>query len=134
MLLNDGVSSQTGNRILQKSTVDEMFRNQIPQFPDFGRQGITAAKKHLTNDLPDLSPNPGKPQGWGLSFMLAGSSPTGRSETTASWGGLANLFWWADRENGVGGMIATQILPFADMKVIGLLIQLEALVYADKKA
>ncbi|KAL1989630.1 hypothetical protein VTN49DRAFT_6827 [Thermomyces lanuginosus] len=134
VLLNDGVSSQTGNRILQKSTVDEMFRNQIPQFPDFGRQGITAAKKHLTNDLPDLSPNPGKPQGWGLSFMLAGSSPTGRSETTASWGGLANLFWWADRENGVGGMIATQILPFADMKVIGLLIQLEALVYADKKA
>lgn len=26
--------------------------------------------------------------------------------------GLPNLFWWCDRENGVAGIIATQILPF----------------------
>lgn len=27
--------------------------------------------------------------------------------------GLPNLFWWCDRENGVAGIIATQILPFS---------------------
>ena len=30
------------------------------------------------------------------------------------WAGLANLFYWIDRKNGVGGFWATQILPFAD--------------------
>jgi len=25
---------------------------------------------------------------------------------------LANLFWWCDREKGVAGMVASQILPF----------------------
>lgn len=38
MLLNDGTYPKTGNKILEKETVDEMFTNQIPQFPDFGRQ------------------------------------------------------------------------------------------------
>ena len=27
--------------------------------------------------------------------------------------GLPNLFWWCDRENGIAGIIATQILPFS---------------------
>ncbi|RMZ77996.1 hypothetical protein DV737_g4113, partial [Chaetothyriales sp. CBS 132003] len=48
-LLNDGTSPTTGAQILKKETVDEMFKNQIPQFPDFGRQGIVAAKPDLTN-------------------------------------------------------------------------------------
>ncbi|OJJ89520.1 serine hydrolase domain-containing protein [Aspergillus glaucus CBS 516.65] len=38
MLLNDGTYPKTGNKILEKETVNEMFTNQIPQFPDFGRQ------------------------------------------------------------------------------------------------
>jgi hypothetical protein len=28
--------------------------------------------------------------------------------------GLANLFYWIDRKNGLGGYWATQILPFGD--------------------
>ena len=39
-LLNDGKSPTTGAQILQKATVDAMFENQIPRFPDFGKQGI----------------------------------------------------------------------------------------------
>ena len=35
--------------------------------------------------------------------------------------GLPNLFWWWDRENGIAGIIATQILPFCgkipDLKI-----------------
>lgn len=36
MLLNNDTHPKMGNKILEKETVDEMFTNQIPQFPDFG--------------------------------------------------------------------------------------------------
>ena len=36
----------------------------------------------------------------------------GRAKGTANWAGLSNLFWWCDREKGVAGMVASQILPF----------------------
>jgi hypothetical protein len=45
-----------------------MFQNQIPEFPDFGRQGIPPSKSDLTNAIPDLYP--GKEQGWGVSCSL----------------------------------------------------------------
>ena len=38
-ILNDGVSPKTNARILQKKTIDDMWVNQIPQFPDFARGG-----------------------------------------------------------------------------------------------
>lgn len=44
--------------------------------------------------------------------------------------GLANLFWWVDREKGVAGMIASQILPFNDAEVGGVWVNSEAAVYA----
>lgn len=47
------------------------------------------------------------------------------SKGTGWWAGLANLFWWCDRTKGVGGIIASQILPFGDAKVMGLWGQLE---------
>lgn len=71
MLLNDGTSPTTGRKILEKKTVDAMFENQIPQFPDFGRKGIPGVKPTYTNPIPDLYPQPKEqPQGWGLTFML----------------------------------------------------------------
>lgn len=128
-LLNDGTSPKTGAQLLQKSTVDLMFTNQIPQFPHFGHQGIPDAKPWLTNPLPDLYPAPKEEgQGWGLTFMLSGGY-TGRSKGTAWWAGLPNLWWWCDREHGVAGLVCTQILPFADAKVLGLWAKLEADVY-----
>jgi CubicO group peptidase (beta-lactamase class C family) len=129
-LLNDGTSPTTGAQILQKSTVEEMFKNQIPKFPNFGRQGIPASKPWLTNPLPDLYPiPPEQPQGWGLTFMLT-SGPTGRSPGTATWAGLPNLWWWCDREKGVAGIICSQVLPFADAKVLGLWFDVETGIYA----
>lgn len=95
-----------------------MFTNQLPQMPNFGRQGIPAAKPDLTNPLPDLYPEgPDTPQGWGLTFMLTDlkGGSGGRGKGTGWWAGLANLYWWCDRERGVLGMVASQILPFAGM-------------------
>ena len=91
-----------------------MFENQIPDFPNFGRQGIPDAKPEYTNPLPDLYPQPKEQeQGWGLTFMLTiHPTATGRGKNAGFWAGLANLFWWCDREKGIAGMIATQIVPF----------------------
>lgn len=113
-LLNDGTSPLTGAQILKPSTIAEMFTNQIPSMPNFGRQTIQDAIPELTNKIPELYPQPHEQeQGWGLTFMLTiHEGTTGRGRNTAFWAGLPNLFWWADREKGVAGMVASQILPF----------------------
>ncbi|MCJ1454810.1 hypothetical protein MMC28_005163 [Mycoblastus sanguinarius] len=135
-LLNDGVSPTTQNRILKKESVDEMFTNQIPDFPNFGRKGIVTAKTTYTNDIRDFYPQPKEqPQGWGLTFMLTiHEAATGRGKNTAWWAGLPNLFWWCDREKGIAGLVATQILPFKDDDVLGLWVQIEKAVYDDLKS
>lgn len=109
-----------------------MFTNQIPQMPNYSRQGIAAAKPELTNAVPELYPVPGNgPQGWGLTFMLSNGGVTGRSKDTVHWAGLPNLWWWADREKGVGGMVCVQILPFVDLNVLGLWGGIEAEIYKN---
>ncbi|KPI42611.1 Acyltransferase LovD [Cyphellophora attinorum] len=126
MLLNDGKSPYSGEQILKKETVDEMFTNQIPDMPDFGRQPISPPRPDFSNALPALYPEEGNPaQGWGLTFFLHLQDSAVHSKGTGWWAGLANLFWWCDRTRGVGGMIASQILPFGDLKVMGLWGQLE---------
>jgi hypothetical protein len=55
-LLNDGVSPTTGERILKKETIDEMWKNQIPEFPDFARQGAAPADLTLANPVPEFYP------------------------------------------------------------------------------
>jgi CubicO group peptidase (beta-lactamase class C family) len=113
-LLNDGVSPTTGNRILKKETVDAMWENQIPEFPDFARQGLSPANPLYANPAPEFYPQGGNPpQGWGLSFFLTiQAGETGRGRNTGWWAGISNQFWWCDREKGVAGMICGQILPF----------------------
>ncbi|EHY56851.1 hypothetical protein HRR83_002072 [Exophiala dermatitidis] len=134
VLLNDGVHPGTGARILKKETVDQMFTNQIPEFPNYGRQGIFAPKTHLSNVLPDLYPDPHDvPQGWGLTFFLHLRDSAVHSEGTGWWAGLPNLFWWADRKRGIGGIIGSQILPFGDAKILGLWAQIEGGLNANLK-
>lgn len=41
---------------------------------------------------------------------------TGAPPNTLAWGGLPNIMWWANREHGVAGIYATQVLPHADEK------------------
>ncbi|KAH7371759.1 beta-lactamase family protein [Cadophora sp. MPI-SDFR-AT-0126] len=130
-LLNNGTSPTTGVQILAKATVEEMFRNQIKEFPNFGRQRIPDSKPDLTNTIPELYPVPGNaPQGWGLTMMLSNGGATGRSTSTGFWAGLPNLWWWCDREKGVAGIICTQILPFADAKVLRMWVDIESKIYS----
>ncbi|KAK1973479.1 beta-lactamase [Colletotrichum cereale] len=129
VFLNDGTCPLTKARILKKDTVDEMFTDQIPNIPGFAKSGVQDAKTKLGNMLSELSGVlGGSPRGWGLTFMISGGE-TGRSNRTAWWVGLPNLFWWCDRENGVAGMICSQILPFGDPAVVELWSKVESTIY-----
>lgn len=129
MLLNNGRSPTTGRQILNPETVEEMFTNQIPHQPDFARRALPAVKPDLTHPAPGFYPLcESLPQGWGLSFMIS-PSITGRSDTTVQWSGLSNVFWWCDREKGLGGIVGSQVLPFVDLKVTELWTKVEQRVY-----
>jgi len=58
------------------------------------------------------------------------NAPTGRPAGALGWAGLANTFYWIDRENGVGGYWATQILPFGDVTSFVGYLDLETAAYA----
>jgi methyl acetate hydrolase len=90
----------------------------------------------LPGVIPSLSNDaeffPGMPKSWALTFMLNDEdAPTGRPAGSLAWAGLANLYYWIDRRNGVAGFWATQILPFADPASVGGYLDLETAVYAD---
>ena len=59
-LLNDGKSPKNGAQILKPETVKLMWENQIPQHPDFAREGLTAAKAEMSNPAPEMYPQEGK--------------------------------------------------------------------------
>lgn len=90
-----------------------MFKDQIPDMPRRCNEVTPSGKPELANPTPLIPCADDLTEGWGLSFSISHTkSSTGRAAGSASWEGLANLFWFADRENGIGGIIASQILPY----------------------
>jgi len=74
---------------------------------------------------------PGEPKTWGLTFQInEQAAATGRPAGTLMWAGLANSFFWIDRENGLGGAYLSQILPFGDQQSLDLFYEVEAAAYA----
>jgi CubicO group peptidase (beta-lactamase class C family) len=55
--------------------------------------------------------------------------PAGRSGGSLSWAGLANTYFWVDPSKQVAGVILTQVLPFADSRVLSLYDKFESGVY-----
>lgn len=101
---------RAGERLLTPATVAEAFRDQLPATSPV--RALPAVDRSVAHDLDLL---PGVPVGWGLSWLLNQAPlPTGRAAGSASWAGLANLWFWVDRAQGLGGMFATQLLPFGD--------------------
>ena len=47
----------------------------------------------------------------------------------SGWAGLANLYYWIDRKNGIGGFWATQVFPFADAASFGGYMAFETALY-----
>ena len=126
MLLHGG--SVDGTRVLKPETVALMNQNHTGTIPC----GVLKTNMPaLSNDV-DLFP--GAPLRWGLGYMLnVQAGPNGRSAGTVSWGGLFNTYYWIDPAKRVTGLIMTQILPFADQRVLKLYGEFERAVYEGLK-
>ncbi len=95
-----------GERILQESTVDAAFTNQIGDldFPEV----IETADPPITDSL---RAGPGWKWGHGLlqnTEDIAGARRAG----TGAWAGLFNTHFFIDRSSGICGSIYTNSLPF----------------------
>lgn len=122
MILNDGVLD--GERVLQAGTVHDMSKNQIG---NLRVKMLKTAMPRLSNDAEFF---PGEPKSWGLTFQInEQAADTGRPAGTLMWAGLANSFYWIDRQNGIGCAYLSQILPFADEKSLNLFYQIEREAY-----
>ena len=122
MWLNDGMGP--GGRILKRETVEMAERDGLNGLKI---KPLPAVNPELTNAAEFF---PGMPKSWALTFMVNDEdAPTGRPAGSLAWAGLANLYYWIDRKNGVGGFWATQILPFADPASLGGYLDFEKAVY-----
>ena len=122
MWLDDGMGEK--GRVLRPETVRMAVENGLGRMKIKKLPGIVA---WLSNDAEFF---PGMPKSWCLPFMINDEdAPTGRPAGALGWAGLANLYYWIDRQNGVGGFWATQILPFADPSSFGGYMAFETAVY-----
>ena len=96
-------------RVLNAETVCAAVVNGLGDMKIKMLPGVVSS---LSNDAEFF---PGMPKSWCYTFMINDEeAPTGRPAGALGWAGLANLFYWIDRKNGLGGYWATQILPFGD--------------------
>ncbi|CAX41901.1 1,4-butanediol diacrylate esterase, putative [Candida dubliniensis CD36] len=125
--LNYGVSPDSGKRILNESTVKFAIRNHLPEDFEFDFIGLS----HNVLDEDER-----KNDGWTLTGNAYGSNdlPTGRPKGANYWSGVANLHFWIDFDNGIGGFYAVQVLPFMDEYNIESYARFESEVYKDLRS
>lgn len=127
MWLNDGRGEH--GQVLKPETVKMAEQNQLGSRKICALPGVIPM---LSNDAEFF---PGQSKSWSFSFMVNDEeAPTGRPAGALGWAGLANLFYWIDRQNGYGGFWATQILPFADAASFTGYMQLETAFYESLKS
>jgi CubicO group peptidase (beta-lactamase class C family) len=114
-----------GDRILKPETVALMGQNHMG---DLNVQPMITANPAISNDCELF---PGMLKKWGLSFLInTRPVPAARSANSLAWAGINNTYYWLDPTKRVAGVLMTQILPFADPTVLGLLDRFERAVYA----
>lgn len=122
--LNDG--ELDGTRILKAETVELALRDHLDGAPLPTKMEPTVPELAKAVELLPV------PQGWGLGFHLYHVDLPGmRSAGSGDWSGLFNSFFWIDRTAGIGGVIATQLLPFFDDTMVETILAFEAAVYAS---
>jgi CubicO group peptidase (beta-lactamase class C family) len=112
-----------GTRILQESTVDAAFTNQIGDL-DFPAE-IATADPTATADF-----NAGPGFKWGLGLLLNTADVPGRRRAgSGAWAGLCNTHFWVDRTTGITCAVYTQTLPFVTPEVYQVYVDLETALY-----
>ena len=124
MVLNDGAGSN--GRVLKAETVALMAQD--------GLAAMGLAVGGWTTSIPSLSNDgeffPGTEKGWAYTFMTNRErAPSGRPAGSLMWAGLANTYFWIDRQSGIGGYWATQILPFQDSASYPGFVEFETTIY-----
>jgi CubicO group peptidase (beta-lactamase class C family) len=123
MLLGGG--SLEGVRILESSTVEEAFRNQI---------GELSFPAHIDTAHPELSADadlgPGLKFGLGL-LLNEQRQPGMRAAGSGAWAGLFNTHFWVDPTTRVTGSIFSQTLPFIEPPVLQMYVDFEQALYAS---
>jgi CubicO group peptidase (beta-lactamase class C family) len=114
-----------GGKVLKPETVALMAENHMGDLDVQPLQTFNPAFSNHAEFFPGMSKK------WGLSFLInTEDGPAGRSAGSLAWAGINNTYFWLDLNKRVAGVLMTQILPFADAKVLGLLDRFEAAVYA----
>ncbi len=115
-----------GRQVLKPETVQAMSQNQM------GALGVRLLRTAIPPYSNDAEFFPGMVKKWGLGFMINTERvPGGRSAGSLAWAGLGNTYFWIDPAKRIAGVIMTQIVPFADAKVLDLFGKFERAVYAS---
>ena len=121
-----GGGTLDGVQILERSTVDDAFRNHIGEL-DFPPE-ISTAHPELSAPV-----NLGPGLKWGLGLLLNEEQAPGmRAAYSGAWAGLFNTHFWVDPKSGVTGSIFSQVLPFADPPALQLYVDYETALYAAR--
>jgi len=114
-----------GARILKPETVALMGQNHM------GALNVLPMKTFKPEMSNDCELFPGMDKKWGLTFLINTQDvPGARSAGSLAWAGINNTYYWLDPVKRVAGVLMTQVLPFADPTVLGLLDRFERAVYA----
>jgi methyl acetate hydrolase len=112
-----------GTTILQQSTVDAAFTNQIGDL-DFPAAIETADPASTCG----FYAGPGYKWGYGLLLNTA-DVPGMRRAGSGAWAGLMNTHFWVDRTAGVTGAIYSQFLPFVPEEALAVYADFERALY-----
>jgi methyl acetate hydrolase len=123
MFLHEG--RLNGTQVLAPETVQLMTANHI------GELDVCLLETAMPPYSHDAEFFPGMVKKWGLGFMINTQPvPACRNAGSLAWAGLGNTYFWIDPAEGAAGVILTQLIPFADPKVLQLFAQFETAVYA----
>jgi len=120
-----GGGTLDGVQVLQSSTVDDAFTNQIGEL-DFPASIETA------DPTASYSFDAGPGHKWGYGLLLNTEDVPGmRAAGSGAWAGRMNTHFWVDQTNGVTGAIYTQFLPFVPEDAMTMYADFEKAVYAS---
>ena len=110
--------------ILQRDSIAAMGSGQI------GDATVGEMRSQMPGFSNDFLVNPGVDSTFGLGFQINTEHvPGGRRAGSLAWAGLYNTYFWIDPESNLCGVLLTQILPFYDAEVVGLLAAFEREAY-----
>ncbi len=121
MWLNDGMGDH--GRVLEAGTVERAVLSGLD-----GQQVtmLPGVEPELSNDAEFF---PGQRKSWAYTSWSTTSRRRPPAGGLARLGWLANLYYWIDRQNGIAGMWAAQVLPFADRASLDGYLEFEAAAY-----